>query len=182
MKKTLIIASLLTFVVSTAVFATENATPKSTTKTTVNAPNEMRKPPKGPDFAKRNAEFEKRLKLTEEQKQQAEQIRKKGFEQIKPIMIKIKEKKQEIEMVKRSKIHEIAQNEQIEQLNKEIGALKKEAHRLRMENMKEFEGILTNKQQKELKKIKKEGRKKFEEALKKNPNKKIGSEIPKENK
>ena len=171
MKKTLIIASLLTFVVSTAVFATENATPTATTKSTVNAPVEMRKPPKGPDFAKRKAEFEQRLKLTEEQKQQAEQIRKKGLEQIKPIMLKIKDKKQEIVMVKRSKIHENAQKEQIEQLSKEIEALKKEAHRLRMENMKEFEGILTKKQLKELKKIKKEGRKKFEEKMKNLPKK-----------
>ncbi len=59
-------------------------------------------------------------------------------------------------------------------MKKEIGALKQEAHRLRMENMKNFETLLTKSQQKELKKMKEEGRKKFEKEFKKHPHPKFG--------
>ncbi len=128
-------------------------------------PPNFQRLPKGPEFKKRNAEFEKRLKLTEEQKTKAEEIRKNGFEQMKPIMEKMKEKHLEAQKLR---AEQNTQNqEKLMQLHKEIGALKKEAHEIRMKNMKEFESILTKKQQKELKKLKEEGRKKFEREHKK---------------
>lgn len=171
-KKTIIMACALVLASST-VFAAETSVKQAQT----NQPPrdcQCQRPPKGPDFAKRNAEFEKRLKLTDEQKAKAEAIRKKGFEQMKPVMQKIHEKKGEIEGIKKSKLLERDKQAQIEELQKQIGALKRSAHELRMQNMKEFEAILTSKQLKELKKMKEEGRKKFDKEFKKRPHPKFG--------
>ena len=172
LKKSLVMAALLVFATATTAFASDFKPPCKCGKPNCNCPKQApcncQKPPKGPDFAKRNAEFEKRLKLTNEQKAKAEAIRKKGFEQMQPLMTKLKEKKGEIEGIKKSKLLERDKQAQIEQLQKEIGALKRGMHELRMQNMKEFESILTSKQLKELKKMKEEGRKKFEQERKKN--------------
>ena len=171
-KKTIIMACALVLASST-VFAAETSVKQAQT----NQPPrncQCQRPPKGPDFAKRNAEFEKRLKLTDEQKAKAEAIRKKGFEQMKPVMQKIHEKKGEIEGIKKSKLLERDKQAQIAELQKQIGALKRSAHELRMQNMKEFEAILTSKQLKELKKMKEEGRKKFDKEFKNRPHPKFG--------
>lgn len=168
LKKTLIAASVLVMATSVISYANaENATPATTPAVTTADKQEFKRPHQGPDFAKRHAEFEKRLKLTVEQKAQAEQIRQQGFEKMKPIMEKIKEKYQEADAVRRSRIVEQDQKAKLAQIRKEIGALKREAHEIRMQNMKDFEAILTQKQQKELKKMKQEGRKKFEKEHKK---------------
>ena len=172
LKKSLVMAALLVFATATTAFASDFKPPCKCGKPNCNCPKQApcncQKPPKGPDFAKRNAEFEKRLKLTNEQKAKAEAIRKKGFEQMQPLMTKLKEKRGEIEGIKQSKLLERDKQAQIEQLQKEIGALKRGMHELRMQNMKEFESILTSKQLKELKKMKEEGRKKFEQKRKQN--------------
>ena len=102
LKKSLIMASLLMFASASICFADTKApcncgNPKC--NCAKQAPCNYKKPPKGPDFAKRNAEFEKRLKLTDEQKAKAEAIRKKGFEQMQPLMAKMKEKKDEAEEI-----------------------------------------------------------------------------------
>ena len=102
--------------------------------------------------------------MTDEQKKQAEALRKQGFEKMKPIMDKLHEKHQQLRTLK-----EQGDNpEKIEQLKKEVQALKKEAHEIRMQNMKDFESILDKKQLKELNTIKEEGRKKFEQQRKQN--------------
>lgn len=163
MKKTLILASLAALVMTPA-FAAQNPAPQPTPDNTPVV--EHRKQP-SPEAMKRRAEFEKRLKLTDEQKAQAKEIRQKGHEEMKPIMDKIQEKRQEIRAVKLTKMTQRAQEERIAELHKEIGALKRHAHELRMKNMQEFESILTKKQLKELKKMKKEGRKKFDAEFKK---------------
>lgn len=175
MKKTLIMASLLVFAVSTAAFAEEAQ--QVPTNNNQPAKCNCQRPQKGPDFAKRHAEFEQRLKLTDEQKAKAKELREQGFEKMKPVMEKMKEKRAEIEAVKLSKISTEAQKEKIDQLHKEIGALKQEAHRLRMENMKNFEAILTKSQLKELKKMKEEGRKKYDKEFRKHPHPKFGPEF-----
>jgi Spy/CpxP family protein refolding chaperone len=167
MKKIFVIASALIFAASVNAYASETGqVPTKTTNYQTSTPDYQR-PPKGPDFQKRNAEFEKRLKLTDKQKAKAKEIHQKGFEDMKPIMEKMKEKRGEIEAVKRSRMSVEAQNERIAELQKEIGALKNEAHRLRMQNMKDFEAILTKKQKKELQKMKEEGRKNFDKEFKK---------------
>lgn len=172
LKKSLIMASILMFASASVCFADTKA-PCNCGKPQCNCPQKApcncQRPPKGPDFAKRKAEFEKRLKLTDEQKAKAEAIRKKGMEQMKPLMVKLQEKKGEIEGIKQSKLLERDKQAQIEQLQKEIMALKRGMHELRMQNMKEFESLLTAKQLKELKKMKNEGRKKFEKEHKKCP-------------
>lgn len=172
LKKSLIMASILMFASASVCFADTKA-PCNCGKPQCNCPQKApcncQRPPKGPDFAKRHAEFEKRLKLTDKQKAKAEAIRKKGIEQMKPLMVKLQEKKGEIEGIKQSKLLERDKQAQIEQLQKEIMALKRGMHELRMQNMKEFESLLTAKQLKELKKMKDEGRKKFEREHKKCP-------------
>ena len=171
MKKLLVLASAMLFATSMMTFA-------ETTDKTVTTQNQgqervrpdrpdFKMPPKGPDFKKRNAEFEKRLNLSEKQKQQAESMRKADFEKMKPVMEKLKQKHDEVSALKDKT--DDASVQKREQLRKEMGALKKELHEQRMNNMKEFESILTKKQQKELTKLKEEGRKKFEQEHKNHP-------------
>ena len=171
MKKALLIASVMIFAAS-ATFAADTATvttDAAQAKPAVQAKECKckKRPPVNPEFKKRQADFENRLKLTDEQKAQAKEIRQKGIEQMKPIMEKIKEKRMEAEAVKRSRMAVEMQQEKLAQIHKEIKALKIQAHELRMQNMKDFEAILTKKQQKELKKMKEEGRKNFEKRHKK---------------
>ena len=172
MKKTLILASALVFAISLASYAdTDVKTKQITTQKAGNRiemPNrpDFQRPPKGPDFKKRQAEFDKRLNLTDKQKTKAEEIRKQGFDKMKPIMEKTKEKS--IELKKLRDANNENNKAQIEQLHKELQALKKEAHEIRQQNMKDFEAILTKKQKKELQTMKEEGRKKFEQERKKN--------------
>lgn len=164
MKKLLILAGVLVFATSVVSFADTNvnSTP------TVNVNKQYRKmPPKGPDFQKRRAEFEKRLNLTDEQKQKAEELHKQGFEKMKPIMEKMKEKQKEIFALKGKTDEQSVQ--QRENLKKQIGALREEAREIKKQNMKDFENILTKKQKKELEKIKKEGRKNFDKEFKGRP-------------
>lgn len=172
MKKTLIMAGILAMSMST-VFAAEEAAAPATVpaKQVENAkPAECQKPPGRPDFKRGpGPDFEKRLKLTEKQKAKAEALRQKGHEEMKPIMDQIKQKYEEIDAVKKSRIAVQAQEEKIEQIKKEIKVLKGKARELHKQNMKDFESILTKKQKKELAKMKEEGRKRFEKSHKKHP-------------
>lgn len=168
MKKTLILASLLVFATSTQTFANQPPVQTTAEKPTVEqqaAPQVQ--PPKAPQckFDKK-AEFEKRLKLTDEQKAKAKALREKGHEEMKPIMDAIRVKREEIKTVRLSRIAVQAQQEKIDKIRGEIRELNKKAHEIRMKNMKEFEAILTKKQLKELNKMKAEGRKKFEKEFK----------------
>lgn len=128
-------------------------------------------PPAGADVKRHRPpspeEFEKRLNLTDEQKALAKQQRDASIEKIKPILGEIKTKKAQISeiegktlMTKRTKDARIAK------LRNEIRELRKQAHEIRKENMKAFEATLTEEQQKELQKMKEEGRKRFEEMKK----------------
>ena len=111
----------------------------------------------------REAAFEQKLGLTDEQKIKAKELRIKAHEKMKPIMEEIKSKKQEAKMVKLSRMAVQAQEEKLAVLNTEIKELEKKANEIRKQNMKEFESILTRNQKKILKQMKQEGRKKFEE-------------------
>lgn len=110
----------------------------------------------------KEVEFEKKLGLTEEQKIKAREQRKQGFEKIKPVIDQIREKKKEAEMVKLSRIAVQAQEEKLAVIDQEIKALEKQAMEIRRQNMKDFESILTAKQRKTLKEMKKEGRKHYQ--------------------
>ena len=114
----------------------------------------------------RKKEFESRLKLTDEQKQKAKEIRMKGHQQIKPVFDQIKTKKQELFELKKKENPSLIEQAKIRQLEIEIKALKDQAKSIRETNKNEFEKILTKKQQKELKKMKEEGEKRFKEMKK----------------
>lgn len=178
MKKTLIMALMLALTTGTAIAATNTTSPISTptkqVKILPEAPKNLEgsngelMPPPPPPILKNNkaAGFEKRLKLTDEQKAKAKEMRQKSHEEMQPLMEKIKQLKQEKEMVKFSKIIAIEQEKRIAEIDAQLKELKKQAHELRIKNMKDFESILTDKQKKELEKMKKEGRKDFEKNRK----------------
>ncbi len=107
--------------------------------------------------------FEQRLNLTEKQKQKARQIHQQGREQMKPIMMQLGLKRQELDMIKLSKLSEQAQQEKITELNAEIKELEKQAQDIRKKNTQEFESLLNKKQKAELEKMKAEGRARFEQ-------------------
>lgn len=109
----------------------------------------------------RDKAFERRLELTEVQKLKARQIRQKGHEQLFPVIEQIKSKKQEAEMIRRSRMAVQMQEEKLTVIDAELKVLEKKANEIRKSNMKEFESILTKKQKRTLKEMKKEGRQRY---------------------
>ena len=154
MKKLVILAWALCLM-STAVFAGEE----------FKRPN-CKNPPSREEMIKmrkaREAAFEQKLGLTEAQKAKAKEIRQKGHKEMKPIMGKLREKRQEADMVKMSRIVGQDQEARLNAIDKDIKNLEKKANVIRKKNMKEFESILTKDQKKILEEMKKEGRQKFE--------------------
>lgn len=161
MKKTLIIAGLAASVMLTSSIANAAVTTKTTDKQPAARCNcqkdfKGQKPPKKME----RPNLDERLKLTEEQKTKAHEIRMKGREQMKPIFDQIKVKKEEIKKVAENpKIDQEQKDTTINALEVDILKLKQQARKLRMENTKEFEAILTADQKAEFEKIKQEGRK-----------------------
>jgi len=165
-KKTLILASLLAFTVTGALAADVPTKQAAQTQTTASAQErpEFDAPPPPPPSAKAKANFEKRLKLTTEQKELANQLRLKGQEDMKTVFEKMNDLRAEKEALLKTKMAAKMQQEKIAEIDAKVKDLRKQAHELRMKNMKDFESILTDKQKKELKKMKEEGRKEFEKA------------------
>ena len=143
MKKLFVLLSILCFTMITAQ-ATEQAKPAPQQDAKVQA-----------KMHRENA-FEKRLELTEVQKLKARQIRQSGHEKLYPIMVDIKMKKQEAEMIRRSRMAVQMQEEQLAVIDKDLKVLEKKAQEIRKANMKEFESILTWQQKRILKQMKKE--------------------------
>ena len=114
--------------------------------------------------------MDEKLKLTDQQKEQAKQLRMQGREQMEPIMNAIRTKHEQKELIKHSKdITTEAKLEQVEKLNDQINALNKQARDLRLKNERDFEAILTPKQKKELDKIKADARKNMAKNASKKP-------------
>lgn len=147
----LICATVLITISSSAVFATPDTTPPNSMMVQRPSKEQMRK------------QFEQRLNLTDKQKAKAKVIHQKGREEMRPIIMKIEVKRQEIETVKLTKMTERAQKERIDQINAEIRELEKQAQEIRKKNSQEFESILNKKQKAELEKMKAEGRARFEQ-------------------
>lgn len=124
--------------------------------------SDSNQPSKRPSKEQMKKNFEKRLNLSEKQKQQAKVIHEQGREQMKPIFYQIELKHQEIDAIKRSRMAEKAQQERINQISEEINELEKQAREIRRKNSQEFEKILNKKQKAELEKMKAEGRARFE--------------------
>ncbi len=184
MKKTLILAGIFALALSSQTFAQEADTTlpaKAETTSGREFPpppppqgdlGEFQRPPMAKDgnFEKNKNDFEKRLKLTDEQKAKAKEIREQGHKELKSVMDEIKIKRDEINKIENSFNTDADKKAKIEPLRAEVRELNKKAHGLKIQNMKNFEEILTEKQLKTLKKMKNEGRKKFEKNMKKNKN------------
>jgi len=153
MKKLLITLGILgmTF---TSVYAKDNFMPP---------PPDRNNPNMRAEQQAREQAFDKRLGLTEAQKAQSKEIRKKGFNKIKPVMDELNVKKMELEVAQSSRFKSQQDNEKIARLEREITTLERKAHAIRQENMKEFESILTEEQKTTLKQMKQEGRKNYQE-------------------
>ena len=172
MKKMFILSAILCFLTTTsqATEAQKIVRPNATQKFIQEQKVEKNIQQKA-DFEKMKRKhdmmFEQKLKLTEVQKLKARNIRKQGHEALEPIMNEIRNKKQEAEMVRRSRIAVQVQEERLTAIDKELAILEKKANEIRKNNMKEFESILTKEQKKNLKEMKKDGRKRFAEKHKK---------------
>ena len=105
----------------------------------------------------KKAEFEKRLNLTEEQKQQIEKNKQKDKEKMKPIMQEMHAKRAELMGIKTDIT--LAPHEKVEKMapiEKDLIDLKLKANDLRKKNMEAFEKLLTKDQKVEFEKIKEE--------------------------
>lgn len=173
--KKLVLASTLILFLSVGA-ANAQPCPLEGQKPTPKMEQKCQKPPMNPEMKakmeQKKAEFDKKLGLTDEQKTKAEQIRKDGFEKMKPVMDQIKVKRDEIKTIRENgSLTQAEANAKVQALHKEIGELKAQAKEIRKQNMQDFEAILTDKQKKTLEKMKQDGRKEF---AKKHKAKKIG--------
>ena len=169
MKKFLIIACVAC-VLAGAANATEPIAKEDLAKNGIGVEKQVPKMPPPEQMCKvkkaHEKAFEQKLQLTEVQKLKARELRKNGHAKIKPLIDDIRAKKQEAEMIRNSKLTVEAQEEKLTVIDKEIADLEKQVKVIRKQNMKEFENILTKEQKKTLKNMKKEGRQKFEQQRK----------------
>lgn len=157
MKKSLILASVaalmlsstMSFADTTPTLNNNNKKPECTCK----------KGPKAPKQVKRQT-LDEKLKLTDEQKKQAHEVRMKGHEKIKPVIEKMKAKHDEIKKVLDSNLSDEQKEKKINALERDLLTLKQQARKIRTDNMKDFEAILTPEQKAEFDKMKKEAREK----------------------
>lgn len=163
MRKTLsiLLSAVILAISTTAVNANENNIEQRAPKSVMNQQHLSRE--------QHRKQFEQRLNLTEKQKEKARQIHKQGREEMKPVIMQIELKRQEIETVKLSRMAERTQKERIDELNNEIKELEKQAQEIRKKNSQEFEKILNKKQKAELELMKAEGRARFEQFHKARP-------------
>ena len=165
MKKTLILAGFAALMLSsTTVFAQE-------AKSDVKPQLKNTKIEKKCDKKRtQRPSIDEKLKLTEEQKKQAHDLRMQGHEKIKPVMEKTKAKYDELKAIMGSDLSIDEKNQKINALEKELLALKQEARKIRTENMKEFEAILTPEQKTEFDRIKKEAAERHKQHVEKMKN------------
>ena len=178
MKKYLLVAAMAVSTLLSAnsmCFAEETATLEKTTienskilqeekKSPINFNKKgFHQPPSKEEMAEKKAEFEKRLNLTEEQKQQIAENKKQDIEKMKPVFEKMKAKRHAMRAVDFDATLSSEQKQaKKEELKEEMKTLKETADNYRAENMKNFESILDDKQKKEFKKIQEEQKKEME--------------------
>lgn len=163
MKKSLLIAGIAAAVMMSSSLTYAATTPQPDTKTQPKCqkqlPSNNCKDFKGKKHAKaQRPNLDDRLKLTEEQKKQAHEIRMQGHEKMKPVFEQMKAKKAEIKKIADSNLSQAEKEKRIAPLKNDLRELKKEARQIRMDNTKEFEAILTPEQKAEFVKIKQEAR------------------------
>ncbi len=121
-----------------------------------------------PDVKKHRNEFSKRLNLTEEQKQQAKELRIASQEKMKPLMDKLIQKQNE----RNSLESRDGNDKEIQILNDEIKNIRQELHRIILQNERDFMEILTPEQKNEFNKMRNERKQLFQQKrmMKKIPN------------
>lgn len=123
--------------------------------------------PSKEELEAKRLEFEKRLKLTEEQKKLIEEQRQKDIAEIKPFMEKMKTNRDEFRRVMNDKsLTQAEKDKKLAELKSELKEMHKYADGKRKANMEHFESILTEKQKKEFEKIKAEQKKEMEKRKK----------------
>ena len=116
----------------------------------------------------RQQAFEQRLNLTEEQIQKSKELRLESRKKMKPVIKKIKACEQEMQTVKASNLTEEEKTKKLNKLESDMKSLRKQAHDIKVENMKNFENILTKEQKKTLKEMRQKGKKNFNKQHKLN--------------
>lgn len=120
--------------------------------------------PSKAEIEAKKLEFEKRLNLTEEQKLQIEKNKQKDKEKIKPLYEEMKVKRGELRSIRLNpSLSELEKSKKSAVIEKELIDLRVKADELRVNNMKNFENILTKEQKMEFAKIKEEQKKEMEE-------------------
>lgn len=113
--------------------------------------------PSKEEMEAKKAEIDKRLGLTEQQKQKLEKNKEKDKAKIKPIMEKIKADKKELgEIYSNPSLTKEEKDKKAEKIKKDLYKQKAQADKCRKENMKNFESVLTKDQKAEFEKIKQE--------------------------
>ncbi len=151
---------LIVFLSLICICGFENVAQSTGTKTPADNVSVMFKPTNHKEQMRR--QFEQRLNLSDKQKEKARVIHQQGREEMKPVMIQLSVKRQELEMLSLTKLSEKEQKERADILNAEISALEKQARDIRKKNTQEFEKILNKNQRNELAAMKAEGRAKYE--------------------
>ena len=114
------------------------------------------KPSKAEMEAKK-AEIDKRLGLTDVQKKKLEKIKNNDREKIKPVIEKINADDAELHKIYRNNtLTEEQKSKKAEKIKKDIAKNRIQADKYRMQNMKNFESVLTKEQKTEFEKIKQE--------------------------
>lgn len=123
--------------------------------------------PSKEEMEQKRAEIEKRLKLTDEQKEKIKLQKEQDHEKIKPIMDQIIEKKKDFKNILDDKsLSQEAKDQKLKELKTSLKELKEQADSIRKENFNNFENLLTEKQKKEFEKIKSEQKKDMENRKK----------------
>ncbi len=108
--------------------------------------------PRNPEMEKHRKEFNKRLNLTEEQKQKAKQSRIESQAKMKPLMDELISKQQERNRLENSD----GNDKEIQTLNNEIKDLRQDLHNIILQNERDFMEILTPEQKTEFNKMREE--------------------------
>lgn len=153
MKNNLIISALAATVLMSSGMSFAATNPEPTAPQT----QQCQKDIGNPNHNKMNRpNLDELLNLSETQKQKAHEIRMNGHQKIRPVIEKIKAKKAEIKAVEMSKLPQAEKDKKIATLKEELKPLKQEARKIRTENTKEFEAILTPEQKVKFENFKKE--------------------------
>lgn len=118
-----------------------------------------------PDFDK--AKFEQELGLTDEQKAKIEQIKQNAKDKKAPLEEQIKAKFEQKKAIMDEKLTAKERLDKLAPIDREIGELGKQIHKIQKESKDEVKALLSDKQLKKLDKMKADAKKEFKKNMKK---------------